>query len=70
MASDAFDDDLDACLLKVKEVHESEQKWLAMVNAPIIKGNKLKGSSFDIGVYANKFRKVLKGADSYLMRGA
>jgi hypothetical protein len=70
MGMDAFEGDLETCVNKVKEVNEDEDKWLAMVNAPVLKHNKLEGSSFDIGLYAKKFRRALKGADSYLMRGA
>ena len=64
-----FGKGLKRCVAKVREVDQDPEKYWAMVNAPVVKGNKIAGTYFDIHIYAAHFRQVLRNAKSYLVRG-
>jgi hypothetical protein len=60
--------DFASCIAQIKHLDQNEDAWMKMVTAPVVASGKIEGSDFDINMYAERFRAVLKNADSYLVK--
>ena len=61
-----FGDELRECVRKVVAVDKDEARWRAMVDAPVVPDNEIRGTLLDMEVYASRFRRVLRNARSHL----
>mmetsp|Transcript_15383 Transcript_15383/g.39663 ORF Transcript_15383/g.39663 Transcript_15383/m.39663 type:complete len:589 (+) Transcript_15383:170-1936(+) len=60
-------DDLKRCVDKVREIDEDNDKYRAMVSEPIIPGNKVEGSIYEIHTIAAALRRAVAMHKSYLV---
>lgn len=53
-------DDLDKCIELIKKVDQNDALWREMVQQPMLPGNKIEGTAFDLRPISNALRKAIE----------
>lgn len=69
-AGELLKSDIQSCVERVRQVDSDSALYESMRRHAFLRNNTLKGSMFDLDVYADRIKRALKDAESYLFEAA